>query len=597
MARRERVERAAGQRGDQLRSALEQARAPLVAETRRGVDADVEHAELRECVAVPLRRGDARLERGRGIAGAVEQQRRRRGDPRKRRASVERAAPERDHAVPRAGRRVRERRDLDRRIARRRRAVGAREHALGEHRRALRLAVPPQPRLRRLDRDLGGDLARAAVVPSEAGGGTIEVRELAGRERRLQPQPRREWMTVGELEQPQRLVGPLEHVPARERGAHVEVREARARVGVAVEQRRRFAGDELEHALDEPDDVRRADVARALLHGGHFGRRRERRRRRRRRARTDRWQIRHRRECTSGFPVRVALALAAMSGNRAVCVSRDPAVQRAVELALAAVGIAVDPVDALPEDLAGAALVVVDRAARQAAGERLRALAVPVVIVGDDLDDDGVVALMLDSPVSHLVEDPTDRDLGITSHKLVSRDLFGLDKYLAPGTRVRERAVACDADRRAAIGEVSAWAESVGARRPVVHRLANVVDELLMNALLDAPAAAGAPGARAQLRFACDDRVLGVSVADDYGALSQRDADRQRAPRAQRARPAADRGRGAGLGLYFVLANVASLIVNVEPGRRTEVVCLFDVVRPTRRPAVPRGVRSLHVFV
>lgn len=286
-----------------------------------------------------------------------------------------------------------------------------------------------------------------------------------------------------------------------------------------------------------------------------------------------------------------------MSGNRAVCVSRDAAVQRAVDQALAAVGVAVDAADALPVDLAGASLVVVDRAARQAAGDRLRALAVPVVIVGDDLDDDGVVSLMLDSPVSHLVEDPADRDLGITSHKLVSRDLFGLDKYLAPGTRVRERAVACDGDRRAAIGEVSAWAESVGARRPVVHRLANVVDELLMNALLDAPTAAGAAGARAQLRFACDDRVLAISVADDYGALSQRALiDNVRRARSEHGRPQTA-GAGAGLGLYFVLANVASLIVNVEPGRRTEVVCLFDVVRPTRRPAVARGVRSLHVFI
>nr|HEX4312936.1 hypothetical protein [Kofleriaceae bacterium] len=288
-----------------------------------------------------------------------------------------------------------------------------------------------------------------------------------------------------------------------------------------------------------------------------------------------------------------------MSGNRAVCVSRDPAVRRAVEHALAAVGIAVEPHDALPapEDLAGAQLVVVDRDARQAAGDRLRALATPVVIVGDDLDDDGVVALMLDSPVSHLVEDPADRDLGITSHKLVSRDLFGLDKYLAPGTRIRERVIGCDGDRRAAIGEVSAWAETVGARRPVVHRLANVVDELLMNALLDAPVVADAVAAgRAQLRFACDDRVLGVSVVDGYGALSQRALmTNVRRARSEHGRPQTA-GAGAGLGLYFVLANVASLIVNIEPGQRTEVVCLFDVVRPTRRPAVPRGVRSLHVF-
>ena len=53
---------------------------------------------------------------------------------------------------------------------------------------------------------------------------------------------------------------------------------------------------------------------------------------------------------------------------------------------------------------------------------------------------------------------------------------------------------------------------------------------------------------------------------------------------------------GAGLGLYLVLANVASLIVNVAPGEQTEVICLFDLSRPTTQGAVTRGVRSLHVF-
>jgi hypothetical protein len=35
--------------------------------------------------------------------------------------------------------------------------------------------------------------------------------------------------------------------------------------------------------------------------------------------------------------------------------------------------------------------------------------------------------------------------------------------------------------------------------------------------------------------------------------------------------------------------------VNVDPGRQTEIVCLFDLARRDRR-AVAGGVRSLHVF-
>jgi hypothetical protein len=297
-----------------------------------------------------------------------------------------------------------------------------------------------------------------------------------------------------------------------------------------------------------------------------------------------------------------------MSGrSRAICACSDRDVCGVIEGALLAAGVAVEHHEAVPGELGDAALVVVDRATRRAAGAALRSASAPVVVVGDDLDDDGLITLMLEAPVSHLVGDPGDRDLGITSEKLVSGDLFGLEKYLSAGVRIGERLIASDAEKRVAMGEVCAWAEAVGARQPVVHRLANVVDELLMNALHDAPRESKptiaiditetepARDARAVLRWACDDHTLAVSVGDAFGAIRQRDViDHVRRARDERGRPELGEP-GAGLGLYLVLANVASLIVNVDPGRRTEVVCLFDLARRERR-AVEGGVRSLHVF-
>jgi hypothetical protein len=283
-----------------------------------------------------------------------------------------------------------------------------------------------------------------------------------------------------------------------------------------------------------------------------------------------------------------------MTSRRAICVSRDRNLRGAVEPALASAGVAVEHCDDVPGDTRGAVLVVIDRATRQAAGDGLGAIAAPVVIVGDDLDDDGVIAAMLDAPVSHLVADPSDRDLGITSAKLASGDLFGLEKYLATGAAVAERTVTGDPEKRAAIGAVCAWGEAIGARRPLVHRLANVVDELLMNALYNTPAS-GAP--RAVLRWGADDRAIAISVGDAFGALRQRDViDHVRRARRERGRPRSEAGagRGAGIGLYLVLGNVASLVVNVEAGKRTEVVCLFDRTTPGRPAAA--CARSLHVF-
>jgi hypothetical protein len=291
-----------------------------------------------------------------------------------------------------------------------------------------------------------------------------------------------------------------------------------------------------------------------------------------------------------------------MTSRRAICVSRDRNLRGVVEPQLASAGVAVEHCDDVPGDTRGAVLVVIDRATRQAAGDGLGAIAAPVVIVGDDLDDDGVIAAMLDAPVSHLVADPGDRDLGITSAKLASGDLFGLEKYLdlGPGLgprlgpAVAERTVTGDPDKRAAIGAVCAWGEAIGARRPLVHRLASVVDELLMNALYDTPAS-GAP--RAVLRWGADDRAIAISVGDAFGALRQRDVvDHVRRARRERGRPRSEAGagRGAGIGLYLVLGNVASLVVNVEVGKRTEVVCLFDRTLPGRPAAA--CARSLHVF-
>lgn len=284
---------------------------------------------------------------------------------------------------------------------------------------------------------------------------------------------------------------------------------------------------------------------------------------------------------------------------------RDAGVCGVVGGALAAAGVTVEHHAEIPRDPGEVALFVVDRESRRIAGDDLRYVSAPVVVVGDDLGDDGLITLMLEAPVSHLVRDPGDRELCITSEKLVTGDVFGLEKYLVTGTGIGERVVTTDVAKRAAMQEVTAWAEGIGARRPLVHRLASVVDELLMNALHDAPRESRpviGDGAelqrRAVIRWGCDDRVLAISVSDGFGSIRQRDViDHVRRARDERGRPnpATLDEPGAGLGLYLVLANVASLIVNVQPGRQTEVVCLFDLARGSHR-AIRSGVRSLHVF-
>jgi hypothetical protein len=83
-------------------------------------------------------------------------------------------------------------------------------------------------------------------------------------------------------------------------------------------------------------------------------------------------------------------------------------------------------------------------------------------------------------------------------------------------------------------------------------------------------------------------------VLDRYGSLDKRALlDAVLRARSELGRPRVSQG-GAGLGVYFVLSSVTRFIVNVQPGRFTEVVCLFDVRERGRDAA--GWARSLHVF-
>ena len=201
----------------------------------------------------------------------------------------------------------------------------------------------------------------------------------------------------------------------------------------------------------------------------------------------------------------------------------------------------------------------------------------------------------------------------VTASKLLGgQDIFGLEKYLAWGVSVRSEAIRTYDDKRGAIEAVSGFAREIGCRRQLLGRIEIVVDELLMNALYDAPASHGGdrrsyveravPGGgpvsdrTVTLRFACDGRHFAVSVQDEYGGL-RRDAIVSHLNRAVSlaGTPLADTDRGAGLGLYFILSSVSRFVVNVDAGVATEVICLFDLRGSPRDASV--AAMSFNVFM
>lgn len=266
-----------------------------------------------------------------------------------------------------------------------------------------------------------------------------------------------------------------------------------------------------------------------------------------------------------------------------------------------------------------AAIIVIDQDSRRDSDPQLIEFmgeAGKIIIVGDSIDDDEVLAFLRSRPMNHVISDPhasDERELLVTSVKLLSGDIFGLQKYLAWGVKIHEIDVKTYAEKRTALLDIAEQARVVGARRQLIAKIESVTDELLMNALYDAPAIRKGSSRRtridkasegqqpeaesALLRYACDGRYFAVSVQDNYGEL-HKDAilDHLSRARAERGRPnmAASETGGAGLGLYFILSSVTRFVANIAPGERTEVVCLFDL-RQSGREANGCA-ESLHIF-
>jgi hypothetical protein len=259
-------------------------------------------------------------------------------------------------------------------------------------------------------------------------------------------------------------------------------------------------------------------------------------------------------------------------------------------------------------------MVVLDaRSRRDVDWDRLSAWGAKVVVVADSLERDDILALLHGAGIDHLMAglDDAEEDLVVTSGKVAKKDIFGLEKYLAWGAAIVDREVRSYEEKRDVLLELAAFAEGIGVRRQVVARIEAVADELLMNALYDAPALRYgvepriAERARAGLgplgdeavflRWGCDGQKLALSVRDNYGEL-RKDAILEHLARARAGRgaPQAKPGGGAGLGLHFVVSSVTELVANIAPGRTTEMIALFDV-KATGRDS-PGYARSLHIF-
>jgi len=295
-----------------------------------------------------------------------------------------------------------------------------------------------------------------------------------------------------------------------------------------------------------------------------------------------------------------------MLARRVIAVSPDKAFAKQLGTALKAAGGAVEThqsLDALGRGELQAALVVIHLdgelagalpaiTARLAGDTRL-----VVVVPGHQLTQFVDVMRTSDRVAGVLVADDFRMtDLSAMTTRILAGDIFGLEKLVPWGTKVYSTLVGDYQEKSLCIAQMSEFAELMGVRRKYREAIEQCVDEMLMNALYDAPVddqgkqifAEIPTKTRISLRmeqkvvvqYACDGKTFSVSVRDSFGTL-ERGTVLTYLHKCLHSDQQIDRKTGgAGLGLYLMANSSTRFIFNVLPGVATECVCSFDLVTP-----------------
>ena len=243
----------------------------------------------------------------------------------------------------------------------------------------------------------------------------------------------------------------------------------------------------------------------------------------------------------------------------------------------------------------------------------------PIILVTDQPMSEYSDALEGDEHllVDHVIANRTGmewtvNELRSTLQKLLNKDIFGLEKYLAPGTVIQEATITGSENRDLHNLAVMKFAQEHKLGQHMSKTIFGISEELLMNAIYDAPVAGGSmsfdniprtaavklePHQYATLRYGCDGNTFGIAVSDPFGAL-KREKLFQYLKKVLMRRDSTslidNKKGGAGLGIFKILYSSHALVCNVQPKRHTEFMALINVHDQLRD--FSKMARSIHYF-
>ena len=203
-------------------------------------------------------------------------------------------------------------------------------------------------------------------------------------------------------------------------------------------------------------------------------------------------------------------------------------------------------------------------------------------------------------------------ELIITAEKLLRQDLFGIQKYLLWGVEPLCITIKESRLKQDYVHQVADYAAGLGCSERTIEMIETIVDELVTNAIYNAPrTATGEPkyaklsrresvvleeGETAELQFACDGDYIAIAQIDPFGSLTQETVvtylNRCLVKGPEQFSEATG---GAGIGLFRVFQSLSKFIVNIDPGKKTEVISLIDLRLSMKR--FRQAAKSFHIFV
>lgn len=185
-------------------------------------------------------------------------------------------------------------------------------------------------------------------------------------------------------------------------------------------------------------------------------------------------------------------------------------------------------------------------------------------------------------------------DLLVTAKKILSADIFGLEKYFGWGAEEVRYRVTRSSQKSEFLENVRDYATRIGVTHRLISHFCMVADEFLTNAIYNAPVDEHgnflyASRSRAlevvlpeeqalEVRLCSDGRRIGISAADPFGSLRPQLVLEYLAKCFRRGSDQIDdKPGGAGLGLYQSFDAVSHLIFNISPKKCCECIGLIDI--------------------